>query len=58
MWQAEHSCSMAAADSGWSLTSRRTPACQYGSRDALAIMDGRHSVPIEMSSPDGAVRPL
>ena len=32
--------------------SRRTLACQYGSRDELAIMLARQSKPIETSSPD------
>src|SRR5258705_2823565 len=33
MWQMEHSSSMAFLDSAWSMLSRRTLACQYGSRD-------------------------
>ncbi len=53
MWQREHSSWISSEDSGWSITSRRTPACQYGSRDELAMMDARHSTPIEMSSPAG-----
>ena len=40
------------------MVSRRTAACQYGSRDELAIIDARHATPIDTSSPDGVVRPL
>ena len=38
MWQIEHSSSIAAFDSGWSMVSRRTLPCQYGSRAELAMM--------------------
>jgi hypothetical protein len=54
MWQMEHLSSMAAAAVGWSIVSRRTPACQYGSRAELAIMDDRQAKPMETSSPVGA----
>ena len=40
------------------MTSRRTAACQYGSRAELAIIDALQLEPIEMSSPVTAVRPL
>jgi len=40
------------------MTSRRTAACQYGSRAEFPIMDARHEDPIEMSSPEGVVIPL
>jgi hypothetical protein len=43
MWQVEHLSSMAPRSDGWSSVSRRTEACQYGSRAALAIIDGRQS---------------
>src|SRR6187401_2619107 len=49
---------MAAALVGWSRVSRRTLACQYGSRAELAIIVDRHDVPIETSSPVGATRLL
>ena len=58
MWHALHSSSMTARMPGWSITSRRTPACQYGSRAELAMIDPRHDVPIDMSSPLGVTRPL
>ena len=58
MWQREHSFSIAACACGWSVTSRRTPACQYGSRAACAIIDARHIVPNDTSSPLAVVRPL
>jgi hypothetical protein len=58
MWQAAHSSWMAAACFGWSIVSRRTPACQYGSRAEFAIIVERHVAPIDTSSPDGAVSPL
>jgi hypothetical protein len=58
MWQMEHSPSIAAPCVGWSSVSRRTPACQYGSRAEFAIMVELQSKPIEMSSPDAADRPL
>ncbi len=58
MWQAEHSCSIAAAAPGCSVISRRTPACQYGSRAALAIIEARHAMPIDASAPLGVTRPL
>ena len=41
MWQIEHSSSMSAVAPGWSIVSRRTAACQYGSRAALAIIEAR-----------------
>ena len=40
------------------MISRRTPAIQYGSRAALAIMLVRQLKPMEMSSPVGVVMPL
>jgi hypothetical protein len=40
------------------MTSRRTPARQYGSRDAFAIIEPRQLIPIDTSSPDGVRRPL
>ena len=40
------------------MVSRRTPACQYGSRAELAIIEARQLAPIEASSPDGAIRLL
>ena len=43
---------------GWSIVSRRTDACQYGSRAEFAIIDARHATPIERSSPVAAVRLL
>ena len=49
---------MAAAASGWSIVSRRTAACQYGSRAELAIIEARQSNPMETSSPVGVVSPL
>ena len=55
MWHVEHLSSIAPCAPGWSTTSRRTAACQYGSRAAFAIMVDRQSNPIEMSSPVGAV---
>jgi hypothetical protein len=58
MWQMEHSSSMSAWCDGWSIDSRRTDAIQYGSRPELAIIDDRHEIPIDTSSPDGVVRPL
>ena len=42
MWQAAHSSWIAAACCGWSIVSRRTAACQYGSRAELAIIVARH----------------
>jgi hypothetical protein len=42
MWHVEHLSSMAARAAGWSMTSRRTAACQYGSRAELAIIEARH----------------
>ena len=47
-----------AACVGWSIVSRRTPACQYGSRAELAIIVERHDAPIETSSPLGVTRLL
>ena len=49
---------MAATDSWWSIVSRRTLACQYGSREEFAIMLARQSNPIDTSSPDAVSRPL
>src|SRR5258708_26055644 len=43
---------------GWSIVSRRVLACQYGSREELAIMVARQAKPIDTSSPDFVVRPL
>ena len=43
---------------GWSIVSRRTAACQYGSRAEFAIIDARHDTPIDTSSPVGVVSPL
>ena len=40
------------------MVSRRTEACQYGSRDELAIIEPRQSEPMEMSSPPGLLNPL
>ena len=40
------------------MTSRRTEACQYGSRAELAIIVARQFAPIEMSSPADVVSPL
>src|SRR5260370_17011407 len=48
---------MARGAPGLWIDPRRTLACQYGSRDELAIMLDRHSVPMETSSPDGVIRP-
>src|SRR6185295_15171410 len=53
-----HSSSMSAPRVGWSSTSRRTDACQYGSRDEFAIIEARQATPIETSSPLGATRLL
>jgi hypothetical protein len=58
MWQMEHSFSISALTLGWSIVSRLTAACQYGSRAELAIIDARHDAPIETSSPDGVIKPL
>src|SRR6476646_5189538 len=58
MWQTEHSSSIAAFDSAWSIASRLTLACQYGSRDEFAIMLARQSKPMDTSSPDAVTRPL
>ena len=46
------------AAAGWSIVSRRTAACQYGSREEFAIIDARQDTPIDTSSPDGVVSPL
>ena len=54
MWQAAHSSWIAAECVGWSIVSRRTAACQYGSRAELAIIVDRQVAPIETSSPAGA----
>ena len=43
---------------GWSIVSRRTAACQYGSRAELAIIVERQVAPIETSSPAGVRRLL
>jgi hypothetical protein len=40
------------------MVSRRTLACQYGSRDEFAIIVARQSNPIDTSSPFAVVRPL
>ena len=40
------------------MISRRTAACQYGSRAECAIIDACQAAPIETSSPDGVVNPL
>lgn len=40
------------------MVSRRTAACQYGSRDEFAIIDARQANPIETSSPELLVSPL
>jgi hypothetical protein len=40
------------------IASRRTDACQYGSRAELAIIDARQAAPIETSSPEDASMPL
>jgi hypothetical protein len=42
----------------WSIVSLRTEACQYGSRDELAIIDARQDTPIDTSSPSLAISPL
>ena len=41
-----------------SIVSRRTLACQYGSREEFAIMLARQSNPIDTSAPDAVSRPL
>src|SRR6185436_7973179 len=51
MWHAAHSSWISAAWAGWSMVSRLTPACQYGSRAELAIIVDRQLEPIETSSP-------
>jgi hypothetical protein len=56
MWQALHSSSIAARACGCSVISRRTPACQYGSRAELAIIDARQCGANDTSSPDGVMR--
>src|SRR5260370_13265250 len=48
---------MARGAPGLWIDPRRTLACQYGSRDELAIMLDRHSVPMETSCPDAVIRP-
>src|SRR5262245_10493763 len=40
------------------MVSRRTDACQYGSRAEFAIIVGRHANPIETSSPAAVVMVL
>lgn len=40
------------------MISRRTAACQYGSREEFAIIEARHDTPMETSSPAGVVSPL
>src|SRR6476646_9509580 len=40
------------------MVSRRTPACQYGSRAEFAMIEARQLAPIDTSSPDGAMRLL
>src|SRR4051812_36391642 len=40
------------------MVSRRTPACQYGSRAEFAIIVERHDAPIETSSPSAVVSRL
>ena len=49
MWQTAHSFSISPAAPGWSIVSRRTDACQYGSRAAFAIIDARQATPIDTS---------
>src|SRR5437867_735918 len=58
MWQVEQMSSMSARDSGWSIDSRRTLPCQYGSREEFAIIPERQSNPMEISSPEDVLRPL
>ncbi len=58
MWQIEHSSWMSSAASGWSIVSRLTDACQYGSRAEFAIIVARQLTPIDTSSPDDSVRLL
>ena len=40
------------------MISRRTPACQYGSRAEFAIIVDRHVAPIDTSSPVGVISVL
>src|SRR6187549_1342491 len=49
---------MSAAFDGWSIVSRRTLACQYGSLAELAIIVPRQFAPIDTSSPAGDTRLL
>src|SRR2546422_7369519 len=49
---------MSSACIGWSIVSRLTPACQYGSRPEVAIIVDRHVAPMETSSPLGVVSTL
>src|SRR5438445_7745449 len=58
MWQVEQTSSMSARYSGWSIDSRRTLPCQYGSREEFAIIPERQSNPMEISSPEDVLRPL
>src|SRR4051794_10369942 len=58
MWQIEHSSWIAAVVSTWSIDSRLTLACQYGSRDEFAIMLARQSTAIDTSWPVAVRRPL
>src|SRR6202021_2802328 len=58
MGQCKHSSWMTTLDSGWSSVSRRTLACQYGSREEFAIMLDRQSSPMEKSSPAFVFMPL
>ena len=58
MWHSAHSSSIAELWAGWSIVSRRTLACQYGSRAEFAIIVDRQVAPIDTSSPEGATRAL
>src|ERR1700674_247321 len=58
IWQIEHSSSIACFDSGWSIDSRRTRPCQYGSRDEVGRVLARRWTPMETSSPELVVSPL
>src|SRR5664280_785734 len=57
-WQAVHSSSIAERAAEWSSASRRTLACQYGSREELAIRLVRQSIPGDTSSPVDVLSPL
>jgi hypothetical protein len=43
---------MSADRFAWSIVSRRTAACQYGSLAEFAIIVERHVAPMDTSSPD------